>query len=234
MQLGATARRLGTGAAAVFAVVLAAGLLGACSTPEPPQAPVVLPGAPGDEPKVATGEEVQGLGRSAPPGEAEATYVAMMIPHHEQALEMTALAPERAQHPQVRALAERIGGAQKPEIDMMRGWQASHGAQEHAGHGGQPGQAGHGGHVGGPETGHAAMPGMATPAQLAELAAARGDDFDRLFLRLMTAHHEGAVTMATDLLTRGLDEQVHAMAQDVLVTQSDEIATMRALSAEVG
>ncbi|WP_009944576.1 DUF305 domain-containing protein [Saccharopolyspora erythraea] len=196
------------------------------------------------EPKVATGEEVQGLGRPAPPGEAEATYVAMMIPHHEQALEMTALAPERAQHPQVRALAERIGGAQKPEIDMMRGWQATHGAQGRTGHGGD---TGHGGHTGGADTGHAtgtghtgadpahaAMPGMATPEQLAELAAARGADFDRLFLRLMTAHHEGAVTMATDLLTRGVDEQVHAMAQDVLVTQTDEIATMRALSAEVG
>ncbi|GAA2773087.1 DUF305 domain-containing protein [Saccharopolyspora taberi] len=192
--------------------------LGACAPAEqPPAAPVVLPGAPGDEPKIATAEDLRQLARSAPPGTAEATYVTMMIGHHQQALDMTALAPTRAQHPKVRALAERIGGAQAPEIAMMQGWLAGHGG-EHAAHGHD----------------HGTMPGMATPEQLSQLAASNGKDFDRLFLQLMTTHHEGALTMATDLLTQGLDEQVHEMAQDVLATQTDEIATMRGLAAEVG
>ena len=208
MQVG----RLVAGAVAIVA-------LSACAPAEQqqPPAPVVLPGAPGDEPKVATADDLANLARSAPPGTAETTYVTMMIGHHQQALEMTALAPARAQHPKVRALAERIGGAQAPEIAMMQGWLAGHGG-EHAAHGHD----------------HGTMPGMATPQQLAELGGATGADFDRLFLRLMTTHHEGAVTMATDLLTQGLDEQVHEMAQDVLVTQTDEIATMRGLAAEVG
>ncbi|GAA4884030.1 DUF305 domain-containing protein [Saccharopolyspora cebuensis] len=194
----------------------------AAAEPEPQPAPVVLPGAPGDRPEVVTGAEVPA--RTEPrPVAVEADYLRDMIAHHGQALEMTALAPERAAHPQVRALAERIGGAQGPEIDAMRGWLATHSLPEHP-----TGEThGHG------HEGHTAMPGMATPEQLAALAAAHGAEFDRLFLDLMIAHHEGAVTMATDLLAEGRDPQVHAMAQDVLVTQRDEIATMQRLRHEL-
>lgn len=187
---------------------------------------MVLPGAPGDEPEVTTGSELGQQPQSGSP-EAEVDYVGMMIPHHRQAIEMTGLAADRAEHPKVRALAERIGGAQGPEIGAMEGWLASRGHGHANGHGQEHGQPpAHG-------ADHAMMPGMATPEQMAELGAARGADFDRLFLRLMTAHHEGAVRMATDYLTRGTDEQVHEMAQDVLATQTDEIATMRGLSAEL-
>lgn len=203
-----------------LAVALAAVVVSGCSSSEPaaqPEAgaPVVLPGAPGDEPRVATADEVERGQQGERSIEAEAEYLRMMIPHHQQAIEMTALAPDRAEHPEVRALAERIGGVQGPEIEMMRGWLSTHGAAEHAEHD------------------HAGMPGMATPEQLARLEHSRGAEFDRLFLRLMTAHHEGALTMATDVLTQGTDEQVHEMAQDVRATQSDEIATMRRLLAEL-
>ncbi|MDI2032888.1 DUF305 domain-containing protein [Saccharopolyspora sp. TS4A08] len=200
----------------VLGMLLVAGVVAGCSgEPEAPAGPpVVLPGAPGDEPHVVAGAEPDRGGAS----QVEVDYLRNMIAHHEQAVEMTALTPERAQNAKLRSLSDRIGGAQAPEIGMMRGWLSSRGA----------GHSGHAGHD------HATMPGMATPEQLAQLAASRGADYDRLFLQLMIAHHEGALTMATQLLTTGRDEQVHEMAQDALVTQQDEITTMRALQREVG
>ncbi|MEU6129760.1 DUF305 domain-containing protein [Saccharopolyspora sp. NPDC047091] len=212
------------------AVALLAGTActGADSAAPEASPPVVLPGAPGDDPSVVPSVDAEHLADSAP-GDAEIGYVRMMIVHHEQAVRMTDLAETRAQEPRVRALAARIGGVQPAEIGAMRGWLGTHDVPE------TPDADAHSGHHG---EHHAAaeqhdMPGMATPAQLADLETARGTDFDRLFLRLMTAHHEGAVRMATDVLATGVDEQVHEMAQDVLVTQSDEIGTMRRLAAEL-
>ena len=201
----------------VAGILLAACALTGCAAepPAPPGPPVVQPGAPGDEPRVVPSAARDRGGAS----QVEVDYLRNMIAHHQQAVEMTALTAERAQNPKLRSLSDRISGAQGPEIGMMQGWLNTRGAHEHTGH------AGHD---------HAMMPGMATPEQLAQLASSRGADYDRLFLRLMIAHHEGAVTMATQLLTTGRDEQVHEMAQDVLVTQQDEIATMRGLQAEVG
>ncbi|WP_461154701.1 DUF305 domain-containing protein [Saccharopolyspora tripterygii] len=198
-------------------VLLAACALTGCAAepPAPPGPPVVQPGAPGDEPEVVSSAARDRGGAS----QVEVDYLRNMIAHHQQAVEMTALTAERAQNPKLRSLSDRISGAQGPEIAMMQGWLNTRGANEHSGH------AGHD---------HAMMPGMATPEQLAQLASSRGADYDRLFLRLMIAHHEGAVIMATQLLTTGRDEQVHEMAQDVLVTQQDEIATMRGLQSEVG
>ncbi|MFR9727617.1 DUF305 domain-containing protein [Saccharopolyspora sp. MS10] len=205
-----------------LAVLLVAGCGGGTTEPRPESAPVVLPGAPGDEPSVVPSVPGGRLS-AAEPGRAEADYVRMMIVHHEQAVLMTDLAETRARDARVRSLAARIGGAQPVEIGAMRGWLDSRGVP--------PEEASEPGHHGG---GHRAdMPGMATPEQLAELAAVSGAEFDRLFLRLMTTHHEGAVAMATDVLAAGRDERVHEMAQDVLVTQSDEIATMRGLAADV-
>ncbi|MDA3626432.1 DUF305 domain-containing protein [Saccharopolyspora oryzae] len=207
-------------------LIAVAGLAG-CSAEQPESPKVVLPGAPGDQPRVVSSVEPE----AGVPVDAEADYLRMMIAHHQQALEMTALAPDRAQHPKVRALAERIGGSQGPEIGAMQGWLASRGLDEQPGH---DEHSGHGQH--GQPTGHdhSTMPGMATPEQLAQLGNSTGADFDRLFLQLMIAHHEGALTMATDIMTKGREEQVHAMAQDVLVTQQDEINTMRGLQEEVG
>ncbi|MEB3372238.1 DUF305 domain-containing protein [Saccharopolyspora mangrovi] len=200
----------------VLGILLVTGVVAGCAgePPAPAGPPVVQPGAPGDQPKVVASAAPDRGGAS----QVEVDYLRNMIAHHQQALEMTALTAERAQNPKLRALSERIEGAQGPEIGMMQGWLDTRGA----------GHAGHAGHD------HATMPGMATPDQLAQLGASRGPDYDRLFLRLMIAHHEGALTMATQLLSTGRDEQVHEMAQDVLVTQQDEIATMRGLQAEVG
>ena len=204
---------------AVFAAfLLLTGVVSGCSAQQPETSsaspPVVLPGAPGDEPRVVRSVEARA---DDGPMAAEVSYAGSMIEHHRQAVRMTELAATRAADPRVRALAERIGAAQPAEIGAMQGWLSTHGAGGH-------GAGGHGNHAA-----HGGMPGMATPEQLRELADSRGARFDELFLRLMATHHEGALRMATDLLTTGHDEQLHEMAQDVLATQTDEIATMRRL-----
>lgn len=71
---------------------------------------------------------------------------------------------------------------------------------------------------------------MATKAQLAELRAADGRAFDRLFLRLMISHHDGAITMATDVKAQGNNIQIEEMADDVIAQQTSEISRMRAMS----
>jgi uncharacterized protein (DUF305 family) len=74
------------------------------------------------------------------------------------------------------------------------------------------------------------MPGMATERQLDGLRAARGEDFDALFLRLMITHHQGAVTMAAEVLSEGNNVLVEEMASDVIAQQTSEINRMRGMS----
>jgi uncharacterized protein (DUF305 family) len=143
-----------------------------------------------------------------------------MIAHHAQALEMTRLVPERSGRQDVRLLAERITASQQTEIDRMRQWLRDHG---------QPvPDARHAHHEAG--GGHAQMPGMLTPEELARLSAATGAEFDRLFLELMIRHHEGALTMVAELLSRSgaaQDSDVFQIASDVDADQRAEIARMR-------
>jgi len=143
---------------------------------------------------------------------------------------MAALAPDRAADPQVRAIAERIAGVQGPEVAVMEAWLAR---QDDAGHGGSgdggSGDGGSGDGGSGDGGDHTGMPGMATPAQLAELGAASGPAFDRLFVTLMIAHHEGALVMAGAVRTTGTDLTVGEIAQDVVATQTVEIDRLRAL-----
>jgi uncharacterized protein (DUF305 family) len=164
---------------------------------------------------------------------ADAAFMQGMIGHHAQALVMAALVPSRSATPALRALAERIDVSQRDEIAAMRQWLADRGEPVPDSTGALPGAAGahagheaHGGHAA------AAMPGMLTPVQLAELAAASGAAFDRLFLRLMIQHHEGALVMVRDLLaTPGAarEAQTFAFVSDVDTDQRAEIARMQAL-----
>jgi uncharacterized protein (DUF305 family) len=75
------------------------------------------------------------------------------------------------------------------------------------------------------------MPGMQSPAEIQRLTAARGADFDRLFVQMMTEHHEGAVEMATNLAKTGADPSVSELANSIAHEQSAEIDRMRELSA---
>jgi uncharacterized protein (DUF305 family) len=203
--------RIGTAVAAV--VLSGAGVFGlvAC-TGEPAEdaTPVIAPGRPGEV--AATLSEGAAVPEN-PPNEADLEYVQMMIVHHGQALEMTALAPERASHETVKGLASRIADTQGPEVEAMKIWQNQRGGP-HAAHGSHD---------------HSTMPGMASAEQLAQLRAASGTDFDRLFVQLMTTHHEGAIQMANEVLAKGSTEYVEEMAADVIATQSDEINRMSTL-----
>jgi uncharacterized protein (DUF305 family) len=172
---------------------------------------VIVPGAPGEGNRTLSAEDAERQRTDDDsPNSADVAYVRMMIRHHAQALEMTALAPDHGGSGRVKKLAERISAAQGPEIAAMRGWLKTHGQKESGG-----------GHD------HAAMPGMATEAQLEELRAARGKAFDRLFLTLMITHHEGAITMATDVKAQGNNVQIEEMADDVVAQQTSEITRMR-------
>lgn len=172
---------------------------------------VIVPGKPGESNRMLSAEEAERQrAEDDSPNSADVSYARMMITHHTQALEMTELAPDRAESTKVTKLAERIAAAQKPEIAAMQGWLKTQG------------KAGHGdGHD------HGAMPGMATEAQLEKLRAAHGRAFDQLFLTLMITHHEGAITMATDVKGQGNNIRVEEMADEVIAQQTSEITRMR-------
>ncbi|MFC0033004.1 DUF305 domain-containing protein [Micromonospora chaiyaphumensis] len=183
----------------------------ATATPPVDAPPVVVPGRPGEPAATRAAQEVRD---GAPPryNGLDVWYVRMMIPHHQQAVEMASLAPDRAADPRVRAVADRIRAAQGPEIGVLRGWLGARDLPaEVAGHD------------------HGTMRGMQSAEAVRQLAAARGADFDRLFVRMMTAHHEGAVIMSTDLLKVGADQTLQEFANAVAVEQSAEIARLRDL-----
>ncbi|MFD7718142.1 DUF305 domain-containing protein [Streptomyces sp. NPDC059814] len=174
---------------------------------------VVAPGKPGEPARTLSASEAAKAAAGADtPNSADVRYVRMMIQHHSQALVLTRLVPSRSGSAAVKRLAERITAAQQPEIGAMRGWLSRHGRTEQAD-----------GHD------HGAMPGMATAEQLRQLQAAKGRAFDRLFLKRMITHHQGAVTMATEVLSQGNNIQVEEMADDVIAQQTTEISRMRAL-----
>ncbi|WP_113700090.1 DUF305 domain-containing protein [Nonomuraea lactucae] len=175
-------------------------------------APVIAPGRPGEEARTLSPSEAA---TAVPPEVANAAdvrYMRDMIVHHRQALDMSLLAASRASSDGVKRLASRINDVQGPEIAMMTDWLKAQGQQvpdHHAAHEG--------------------MPGMATPEQLTALKAATGAEFDRLFVRLMTAHHRGAITMSAEVLTKGSHLRVQEIAEDISVSQATEIRRMSRL-----
>ena len=197
--------------------------LSGCSSDDTPEASdaggprVVAPGKPGEPAKTLTADEAKKARRDDSPNSADFAYVQMMIVHHRQALVMTGLAARHADDEQVSRVAERIAAAQRPEIGAMEGWLSRYGGPRE--------QQGHQ---------HAEMPGMATASELDRLREARGKQFDALFLKLMIAHHNGAVTMATDALSEGNNVLVEEMANDVIAQQSAEIARMQKMRAGKG
>ena len=164
--------------------------------------------------------------------EADVAFMAGMIGHHAQALVMSAMAPTHGANPEVRTLAARIDNAQRDEIATMQRWLRARGQPVPEVHivGTTLMIHGAGGHDAGGHASHMDMPGMLTEAQLRELDAARGVDFDRLFLTYMIQHHGGAVVMVDDLFaTDGAaqDEDAFKLASDVQVDQRTEIARMQ-------
>ncbi len=154
-------------------------------------------------------------------------FISKMIGHHAQAIEMARLAPTHGARESVQTLAERIINAQQDEITLMKQWLADRGQPLPEVHPTAHVMA-HGEHT--------MMPGMITAAQMQQLDAARGAEFDRLFLTFMIQHHRGAVAMVKELFdTPGAaqDQAVFKIASDVNVDQTTEIARMSQMLARV-
>ncbi|MFF5519736.1 DUF305 domain-containing protein [Streptomyces coeruleorubidus] len=169
----------------------------------------------------ASASPTQATGESAAPGafnDADVMFAQMMIPHHEQALEMSRLADGRASDAEIKTLAADIEKAQDPEIQTMKSWLKAWGKPESAGES-MPGMD-HG--SGGMDHG-SGMSGMMSDEDMKKLEAAKGTEFDRMFAELMIEHHEGAITMAEDEQKKGRDAAAKKLAVDVVRTQSAEV-----------
>lgn len=143
---------------------------------------------------------------------ADIEFAQMMIPHHEQAVEMADLALARATSGPVAGLARQVKDAQGPEIRTMESWLKAWGASRST----DPGHSSH-------------DDGMMSDQQMAGLEGLGGAAFDKEWLTMMIEHHEGAVTMAKDVLGTTEDAAVRSLAQAVVAGQEKEIATMRGL-----
>lgn len=157
--------------------------------------------------------------------QADVEFAQMMIVHHQGAIDMARLAPERAQAEEVLDLAAAIEQAQQPEIDTMTGWLEAWGAPPAAPDGAMAGMD----HGSMSESGEG---GMADDESMARLEAAQGAEFDTLFLELMIVHHEGAIAMAQLEIEDGQHPEAVDLAHRVVTDQSAEITVMRSLLEE--
>jgi uncharacterized protein (DUF305 family) len=156
---------------------------------------------------------------------ADVNFMSGMIGHHAQAVLMASWAPTHGASPAVQRLCERIGVAQTDEIKFMQTWLRDRNQEVPP--------ADPRGHVM-PGMGPMLMPGMLTPEQMKQLDAARGVEFDRLFLTFMIQHHRGALTMVETLLGSygaAQDEAVYKFSSDVTADQSTEIERMNLMLA---
>ena len=163
---------------------------------------------------------------------ADVEFMQGMIAHHGQAITMAALAPTNGAGADVRVLAARIDVAQRDEIAAMQQWlrrrretvpdpMAAHSMAGHDMPGHDMSSMGGGAPL---------MAGMLSAEQMAQLRAAKGQEFDRLFLTFMIQHHEGAVTMVNKLFAShgaGQDTELWRLASDIEADQGSEIARMR-------
>jgi len=152
---------------------------------------------------------------------ADTRFMTMMIPHHAQAVLFGGWAETHGAGRAVGVLAARMVVAQQDEIETMRTWLRDRGEPV------PPAQ-----YRRSDATARPAMPGMLTAAALDELDAARGDEFDRLFLTYMIPHHEGAIMMVDELFASAggaQDDFVFKLASDIAADQEIEIERMRGM-----
>jgi uncharacterized protein (DUF305 family) len=152
----------------------------------------------------------------APPADTSLTdndvrFALAFLPNHDQAVEIVDLAVANTENPDVLALAEQIRVSREPEIDLMRTWVAEQDAAT-------------------VEASAAAAPGMLTAEQMDELRNAKGEDFDRLFVRYMVIKHEGAIE--TVVIVQGSSSvTVRGLSQVISQTLGEEIDQLQAISA---
>jgi uncharacterized protein (DUF305 family) len=163
----------------------------------------------------------------APFNATDVAFAQGMIPHHAQAVQMADMDLATSTNSTILALAEKIKGAQDPEIVIMEGWLASWGQpvpdrnqprMDHSSDG----------------MNGMMMSGMMSEADMARMAEARGTEFDRLFLEMMILHHEGAIEMAEQELAAGKYPPAKDLAGVIIAAQQAEIAEMNALAPTLG
>lgn len=205
-------RRVAVGVAALAAVAV----IGACSSGDTTDTADTATGGHGGHGSTSmsmpadSGAESPDTGSSASHNDADVMFAQMMIPHHEQAVQMSDILLAKDGVPDdVRALAQQIKAAQAPEVQQLTGWLGTWGA---------PVDADMSGHQ---------MDGMVSDADLAKLEAAPGADAARLYLHQMIGHHEGAVTMAQTEIDSGENSDAVALAHAIVDTQQKEIDAMK-------
>jgi uncharacterized protein (DUF305 family) len=182
------------------------------------RAPIVQPGAPGEASRIIAADKAVDLSH-VQATEADVKFMQGMIGHHQQAVEMVALIPTHSGREDMQLLGHRIDLSQADEIKMMTRWLEVRGQEipsEHAMH----------------MHGATLMPGMLTPEEMERLAAAKGSEFDRLFLEGMMKHHGGAITMVNELFATpgaGQEVEIFSFASDVDADQRMEIDRMGAM-----
>lgn len=163
--------------------------------------------------------------QSAKFNDADVAFAQGMIVHHQGAIVMAKLADGRAADPRVLDLAGRIEAAQDPEIKTMTGWLKDWG---------QPTSAPESDSMGGME-GMDGSGGMKMSEQdTSALKAASGADFDRMWLKMMIEHHQGAVDMSQTEGSDGQNTDAMALAEQIIASQSAEIAEMQKIQSELG
>ncbi len=181
--------------------------------------PIIQPGSPGQPGRELSAEEAIAIANTSYSPD-DSKFMQDMIPHHHQAIEMAMLVAERTNQQELIDVAGRINVSQDDEIKFMQDWLRERG---------EP--------VSDPTAHHKmrtthTMAGMATPEQMAELAAAEGTAFDRLFLSLMITHHEGAVRMVEELVAlpgSAYDTVLFDFTTSITNDQTAEIERMNAL-----
>ena len=218
---------------AILLMALAATVVAACGPDEVPA--VTTPGTmDGMMDETATPGDMDGMmDETVTPGgmgdmeqemagaiEFDQAFIDMMVPHHEGATEMARIAQERAEHPEIREMANAIVAAQEPEIALMREWrQQWYGSSDTPSMSEMP-------MVGG-------MAGMADPETMdmaAEVEALRNapEPFDLAFIDAMIAHHESAIEAARLGLEQSTRPEVTDLAQAIIEGQQREIDQLRA------
>ena len=188
-------------------------------------APIILPGAPGEESKNLDAEDATNIANTSYI-EADVKFLQGMIIHHEQAILMSSMVGKRTNNPTIVDLADRIDASQEDEISFMEGWLKDRG--ENVPEENEHSMMGH--HD---MSVHIDMVGMATPQQLRELENSTGTDFDRLFLQLMIAHHDGALEMVKDLKKfsgAAYDPILNEFVSDLVNDQGVEIERMNTIA----
>jgi uncharacterized protein (DUF305 family) len=202
------------GGCASVALASPAALLGLADLQAASSAPIFQPGAPGQPSKPITAAQSLEIGRSVV-NPLDVKFMQDMIEHHAQAVEMVELLETRTSRNNMRLLGKRISMSQSSEIEMMRGWLARRGESA-------PDPHAH--HVHG-----MTMTGMLSPQQMDALAAAKGAEFDRLFLRGMIQHHRGALEMVNTLTSApdtGEDAALSDFLTNIVADQTAEIERM--------